>query len=126
MDGQDGQDRNQKRKKTNFRNYETREIHEKGYNPESSTKTELTWMDRIDTMKTKKRDKGTRKPTSEITKHTIKTKKAVSEVSCQTRHKSTILHVSLTPRHDAGQLDFGRIRVFVIFPTHVIENQPII
>lgn len=36
-----------------------------------------------------------------------------------------MLHVSLTPQLDAGHLDFGRIKVFAIFSTHAIENQPI-
>ena len=83
-------------------------------------------MDRIDRIKTKKRDKGTRKPTSETTKHAKKTKKSVAEVSCHKRRKTTMFHVSLTPQRYAGQLDFGRIKVFVKFSTHVIENQPII
>ena len=51
---------------------------------------------------------------------------ACSAGHCAGRRKTTMLHVSLTPQHDAGQLDFGRIKVLVIFSTHVIENQPII
>ena len=55
-----------------------------------------------------------------------KNEKYVAEVSCHKRRKTAMLHVRLTPHHDAGQLHFGRIKVFVIFSTHVIENQPII
>ena len=82
-------------------------------------------------MKTKKRDKGTRKPTSETTKHAKKTKKPWLKFVATRglpagRRETTMLHVSLTPQHDAGQLDIGRIRVFVSFSTSVIENQPMI
>ena len=55
-----------------------------------------------------------------------KIEKCVAEVSFHKRRKTTMLHVSPTPQRYAGQLDFGRIKVFVILSTHVIENQPII
>ncbi len=54
-----------------------------------------------------------------------KNEKSVAEISCHKRRKTTMLHVSPTPQHDSGQFDFGRIKVFVIFSTHVIGNQPI-
>ena len=53
-----------------------------------------------------------------------KDEKYVAQVSCHKRRKTTMFHVSLTPQRYAGQLDFGGIKVFVIFSTHVIENQP--
>ncbi len=55
-----------------------------------------------------------------------KYEKSVVEANCHKRRKTTMLHVSPTPQHYAGQLDFGRIKVLVIFSIHVIENQPII
>ena len=72
-------------------------------------------------MKTKSATKA-RENQHQKLRNTRKNEKYVAEVSCHKRRKTTMLHVSLTPQHDAGQLDFGRIKVFVMFSTHVIEN----
>ena len=84
-------------------------------------------MDRMDRMKTNIRNYETREKNEKyVAEVSFHKRPACSTGHCAGRRITTMLHVSLTPQHYAGQLDFGRIKIFVILSTHVIENQSII